>query len=306
MHWLREYGERDRHLETAAMIIVLTFALLYYIGISDILGATHTQSQVAASEYVPDILLTLFRTAAAVLAIFTVVSICINEDGGLSLPLFYDSRQRGEIVMMGAHRLVPFTVWSFIAFGLYFIIAAASSWVLVLGGEVPWWALASAPILFATACGAALLVTVVVTFYLIPSNAAKGFDVSKYFEWYEVVMHSGNVIILGAELILGGIDITLGMVAFPMLFGMVYIGFANAYAVFGGGIYMYDFLDPRLRGGPIIHLILLLLIFGFYCVTLVLDALVDWNVVVGFVGVTAGAYSIVKVRNTSEFRGQPA
>jgi hypothetical protein len=69
---------------------------------------------------------------------------------------------------------------------------------------------------------------------------------------------------------------------------------------------MYDFLDPRLRGGPIIHLILLLLIFGFYCVTLVLDALVDWNVVVGFVGVTAGAYSIVKVRNTSEFRGQPA
>ncbi len=306
MHWLREYGERDRHLETAAMIIVLTFALLYYIGISDILGATHTQSQVAASEYMPDILLTLFRTAAAVLAIFTVVSICINEDGGLSLPLFYDSRQRGEIVMMGAHRLVPFTVWSFIAFGLYFIIAAASSWVLVLGGEVPWWVLASAPIVFATACGAALLVTVVVTFYLIPRNAAKGFDVSKYFEWYEVVMHSGNVIILGVELVLGGIDITLGMVAFPVLFGMVYIGFANAYAVFGGGIYMYEFLDPRLRGGPIIHLILLLLISGFYCVALVLDALADWNVVAGFVAVAGGVYSIVKVRDSSEFRGQPA
>ncbi len=306
MHWLREYGERDRHLETAAMIIVLTFALLYYIGISDILGATHTQSQVAASEYMPDILLTLFRTAAAVLAIFTVVSICINEDGGLSLPLFYDSRQRGEIVMMGAHRLVPFTVWSFIAFGLYFIIAAASSWVLVLGGEVPRWALASAPIVFATACGAALLVTAVVTFYLIPRNAAKGFDVSKYFEWYEVVMHNGNVIILGVELVLGGIDITLGMVAFPVLFGMVYIGFANAYAVFGGGIYMYEFLDPRLRGGPIIHLILLLLISGFYCVALVLDALADWNVVAGFVAVAGGVYSIVKVRDSSEFRGQPA
>ena len=306
MRWLREYGERDCHLETAVMIIVILFALLYYLGVSDILEMTHAQSQVAASEYVPDILLAMFRTAAAVLAIFTVVSICINKDGGRSLPLFYDSRQSREVVIRGAHRLAPFTVWSFIAFGLYFTIAAASSWMLVLGGEVPRWAITSAPIVFATACGAALLVTVVVTFYLIPRNAAKGFDVSKYFKWYEVLMHNGNVIILGAELVLGGIDITLGMVAFPVLFGVAYIGFANAYAVFGGGIYMYDFLDPRLRGGPIIHLILLLVISGFYCIALLLDALVDWNVIVGFVAVAAGVYSIMRVRIPSEFRNQPA
>jgi hypothetical protein len=240
--------------------------------------------------------LALFRTAAAVLAIFTVVSICIDEEGSVSLPIFYDSRQHAEVIRLGAHRLVPFTVWSFIVFGLYFTIAAASSWVLVLGGKVPNWALTSAPITFATACGTALLVTVVVTFYLIPNNAAKGYDVSKYFGWHEVTMHNGNVIILGTELVFGGLDITFGMVAFPVLFGMVYIGFANAYAVFGGGIYLYDFLDPRLRGGPIIHLILLLIICGFYCVTLMLDALADWNVIAGAFGVAVGVYSIVKFR----------
>jgi hypothetical protein len=231
-----------------------------------------------------------------VLAIFTVVSICTDEEGSVSLPIFYDSRQHAEVVRLGAHRLVPFTVWSFIVFGLYFTIAAASSWVLVLGGKVPSWALVSAPITFATACGTALLVTVVVTFYLIPNNASKGYDVSKYFEWHEVTMHNGNVIILGTELVLGGLDITFGMVAFPVLFGMLYVGFANAYAVFGGGIYLYDFLDPRLRGGPIIHLILLLLISGFYCVTLVLDALADWNVIVGGLGVAVSIYSIVRFR----------
>ena len=300
MRWLREYGERDRHLETAALTIVMLFGLLYYIGASGVLEVTHTQSQVAGSKYLPNILLALFRTAAAVLAIFTVVSICTNEKGGLSLPLFYDSRQKREVVMRGVHRLVPFTVWSFVVFGLYFIIAAASSWVLVLGGEVPRWALASAPTVFATACGAALLVTVVVTFYLIPSNAAKGFDVSKYFEWYEVVMHSGNVIILGAELVIGGIDITLGMVAFPVLFGMAYIGFANAYAVFGGGVYLYDFLDPRLSGGPIIHVMLLLAIAGFFGVAVALDALVDWNILAGAVAVGVAVYSIVKFRQPSE------
>jgi hypothetical protein len=296
MRWLREYGERDRHLETAALITFMSFSLFYYIGTSGILEATHTQSQVAGSEYIPNILLALFRTAAAVLAIFTVVSICTDEEGSVSLPIFYDSRQHAEVVRLGAHRLVPFTVWSFIVFGLYFTIAAASSWVLVLGGKVPSWALASAPITFATACGTALLVTVVVTFYLIPNNASKGYDVSKYFEWHEVTMHNGNVIILGTELVLGGLDITFGMVAFPVLFGMLYVGFANAYAVFGGGIYLYDFLDPRLRGGPIIHLILLLLISGFYCVTLVLDALADWNVIVGGLGVAVSIYSIVRFR----------
>jgi len=306
MHWLREYGESDRRLETAALTTFMLLTMLYYIVTSGIAEVSHTQSQIAGSLYLPNILLALFRTVAAVLALFTLVSICIDEEGSVSLPVFYDSRQRGEIVLLGAHRLIPFTVWSFAAFGLYFTIAAASSWVLVLGGEVPGWALASAPLAFATACGTALLVTAVVTFYLVPSNAAKGYDVSKYFEWQEILMHNGNVIILGLELVLGGISITLGMVAFPLLFGIVYIGFANAYAMFGGGIYLYDFLDPRLKGGPVIHFILFLIIFGFYCFTLVLNALTEWNVIVGSLAVALGIYSILRVRIPSEFRNQPA
>ena len=306
MHWLREYGESDRRLETAALTTFMLLAMLYYIVTSGVAEVSHTQSQIAGSLYLPNILLALFRTVAAVLALFTLVSICIDEQGSVSLPVFYDSRQRGEIVLLGAHRLIPFTVWSFAAFGLYFTIAAASSWVLVLGGEVPDWALASAPLAFATACGTALLVTAVVTFYLVPSNAAKGYDVSKYFEWQEILMHNGNVIILGLELVLGGISITLGMVAFPLLFGIVYIGFANAYAMFGGGIYLYDFLDPRLKGGPVIHFILFLIIFGFYCFTLVLNALTEWNVIVGSLAVALGIYSILRVRIPSEFRNQPA
>jgi hypothetical protein len=306
MRWLREYGERSRHLETAALTIVMLLTLLYYVTTSGIAEVSQAQSHIVGSQYLPDILLTLFRTAAAVLALFTLISICIDEEGSVALPTFYDSKQRGEVVLLGVHRLTPFTVWSFVAFGLYFTLASASSWVHVLGGEVPSWALASASIAFATACGTALLVTVVVTFYLIPNNASKGYDVSKYFEWHEVLMHNGNVIILGVELVLGGFDITFGMVAFPLLYGIAYIGFANVYAVFGGGIYMYDFIDPRLRGGPVIHLILLLLISGFYCVVLALNALADWNVIAGACGVAVGTYSIVKFRETSEFRYQSA
>ena len=306
MRWLREYGEQSRHLETGALTIFMLLTLLYYITTSGVTEVSQVQSHIVGSRYLPDVLLALFRTAAAVLALFTLINICIDEEGSVVLPTFYDSKQRGEVVLLGVHRLVPFTVWSFVAFGIYFTIAAASSWVHVLGGEVPDWALASVSITFAIACGTALLVTIIVTFYLIPKNAAKGFDVSKYFKWHESLMHNGNVIILGMELVLGNLDITPGMVAFPLLYGIAYIGFANAYAVFGGGIYLYDFIDPRLRGGPVIHLILLLLISGFYCVALALNALTDWNVIAGACGVAVGTYSIVKFRGTSESRYQSA
>ena len=242
----------------------------------------------------------MFRSAAALLSFYTLATICLDEEGSASLPVFYQSRERGEANMLGVHRLVPFTVWSFITFGVYFALAALSSWVHILGGEVTGLLLAAIPVMFAVACGTALLVSVVVTHYLIPSNFSKGFDVSHYFVWEELVMHNYNVIILGAELVLMGTGISLGMVAFPVLFGIAYVVFANAYAVFGGGIYLYDFLDPRLSGGPVIHVMLLLAIAGLFCIAVAVDALADWNVLAGAVAVGVAVYSIVRFRHPSE------
>ncbi len=300
MRRLRAYGERDRHIETGALVLVTFLGLLYYVLTSDALSASHTSQQIASSVYVPEILVALFRSAAALLSFYTLAAICLDEGGGTSLPVFYESRERGEVNMLGVHRLVPFTVWSFIAFGVYFALAALSSWVHVLGGEVTGLLLAAIPVMFAVACGTALLVSVVVTHYLVPSNFSKGFDVSHYFAWEELVMHNYNVIILGVELVLMGMDISLGMVAFPVLFGIAYVGFANAYAVFGGGIYLYDFLDPRLSGGPLIHVMLLLAIAGLFCIVVAVDALADWNVLAGAVAVGIAVYSIVRFRRPSE------
>ena len=112
MRWLLEYGERDRHLETAALATFALLTLLYYIITSGVVGVTQTQGQIAGSQYVPDILLALFRTVAAVLSVFTLISICTDEEGSLSLPTLYDSRQSEEVLLLGIHRLVPFTVWS--------------------------------------------------------------------------------------------------------------------------------------------------------------------------------------------------
>ena len=292
---LHEYGHRDRHIDTLVVTLLLFSVLLYLILTGDLFSA-QAQDEIGGSRFIPDVLLAGFRTLAAGLSLFTVVSICLDHEGGPSIPLFYESRQCEEAVLFGSHRLAAFTVWSFIAFGVYFTLAALVSWSQVLGWSFPSWLLTVIPPLFAIACGTALLVTVVVTYYLIPNNQKKGFDVAKYFLWYEIVMHNLNVIILGVDLVLGGIDITLGMVAFPLIFGIAYVFFSYLYAVYGGGIYLYDFLDPRLSRAPYIHIGLFAMISFFYAVALVLDALVDWNIIAGGFGMALGIYSIVRFR----------
>ena len=91
MRWLLEYGERDRHLETIALLTFALLALLYYVLASGVVGAMQTQGQIAGSQYVPDILLALFRTVAAVLSVFTLISICTDAVSytHLTLPTIY-------------------------------------------------------------------------------------------------------------------------------------------------------------------------------------------------------------------------
>ena len=291
---LHEYGERDRLIETFSLNLVILVVLLILVLTGDF--TVQSQDRIGGSRVIPDVMLAVFRTLAAGLSLFTVVSICLDPEGGPSIPLFYESRECAEAVLFGIHRLAAFTVWSFIAFGFYFSLAALASWAQVFGWTVPSWLIAVIPPLFSIACGTALLVSVIVTYYLIPNNLEKGFDVAKYFLWYEIVMHNLNVILLGADLVLGGVDITLGMIAFPVLFGIAYVFFAYIYAVYGGGIYLYDFLDPRVSRAPYIHIGLFVMIAFFYSIALVLDALVDLNIIVGGIGVALCIYSIVRFR----------
>ena len=82
MRRLRVYSERDRHVETGALVLVTFLGLLYYVLASDALSASHTSQQIASSAYAPDILVALFRSAAALLSFYTLATICLDEEGG--------------------------------------------------------------------------------------------------------------------------------------------------------------------------------------------------------------------------------
>ena len=132
---LHEYGERDRLIETFSLNLVILVVLLILVLTGDF--TVQSQDRIGGSRFIPDVMLAVFRTLAAGLSLFTVVSICLDPEGGPSIPLFYESRECAEAVLFGIHRLAAFTVWSFIAFGFYFSLAALASWAQVFGWKVP-------------------------------------------------------------------------------------------------------------------------------------------------------------------------
>ena len=57
----------------------------------------------------------------------------------------------------------------------------------------------------------------------------------------------------------------------------MYVTWARIYAKIEG-VYIYDFMDPRLDGAPIIYSFLLLLQTMFFGIVALLDWLVVWNI----------------------------
>jgi hypothetical protein len=248
----------------------------------------------------PDILLALFRTIAAMASLVTLFIIGSDKKGLTYNVLDFETKIYGPRRLFGTNRLAAFTMWSFGLLGIYFAIAAYVTWSHILGADVPGIVLLICPAALAASCACALLVSVTVTFILIPEANKRGDNISHYFLWDNQIMHNGNVIILGVELLVTDISVGLAHISFPVLFGAAYVTYSAFFAMSKGGFYFYDFLDPRLNGAPIIHLILLAVLAGVYIGVVMLAALVDWNRGVAAVAIVLILYLITTFKNPRE------
>jgi len=198
---------------------------------------------------------------------------------------------------VGPTRLAAFTMWHFALIGISYAVSGAATWIHSSGGTVPEWILISSPILFTTSFASAILVTCVITFQIVPDNLAKGLPVSRLFTWYEIVMHNANVALMGFSLLINGMQVEWAFIAFPTVFGIAYVAWAAIYANFIAGVYIYDFMDYRLNGAPLIYLGLLSLQICFFLVVLGLDRVAGWSAPVAALLVLALTWRISTVRN---------
>ena len=297
---LMGYGDRDKGPDTALLTTLFLVLMLFFISESGSLEASQTQEQVATSSIVPDAVLGSFRVACSILVVITLSWIALGPKGSSDHPLYLKERELLPRKIVGPTRLAAFTMWHFALIGVSFGVSGAATWIHASGGTGPEWVLVSSPILFSTSYACAILVTCTISFHIIGDNIAKGNRVSNLFTWYEILMHNGNVALLGISLLVNEMEVELYFLAFPAVFGIAYVAWAAIYANFISGVFIYDFIDYRMRGAPVIYLLLMSLLISFFFLVMALDRIAEWNTVLAAVIISAMTWRISTVKDPSQ------
>ena len=296
---LMEYGDRDKGPDTALLTLAFLLLAMFFISESGSFEASQTQEQVATSGIVSDEVLGSFRVACSVLVVITLSWVALDPKGSGDFPLYFKEREIRPRKVVGPTRLAAFTMWHFALIGVSYGVSGAATWIHASGGTVPEWMIIYSPILFSTSYACAILVTCVISFHIIGDNLAKGQRVSHLFTWYEIVMHNGNVALLGISLLVNDMEVEFSFLAFPAVFGIAYVAWAAIYANFISGVYIYDFMDYRVRGAPVIHLALLSLQTAFFFVVMALDRIAEMNLFLATVIVFAMTWKISTINDPS-------
>lgn len=297
---LMGYGDRDKGPDTALLTTLFLVLMLFFISESGSLEASQTQEQVATSGILPDAALGSFRVACSILVVITLSWIALDPKGSSDNPLYLKERELLPRKVVGPTRLAAFTMWHFALIGVSFGVSGAATWIHASGGTVPEWVLVASPILFSTSYACAILVTCTISFHIIGDNIAKGNRVSNLFTWYEILMHNGNVALLGISLLVNEMEVELHFLAFPAVFGIAYVAWAAIYANFISGVFIYDFMDYRMRGAPVIYLVLMSLLISFFFVVMALDRIAEWSTVVAAVIISVMTWRISTVKDPSQ------
>ena len=274
---LMSYGKRDKGLDTALITIIVLAISLAFIAHSGILEDVPDTEHVVGSEVVSQESLLLFRLACVLVVIVTLLGLVLDPETVTDYPLDFDLRKDVPREARGIIRMAAFTQWHFALIGGSFAVASAASVIHLSGRVVPDWILVASPILFSIGYSCAFLVTSVISFYIIDDMLSKGQKVGHLFSWYELVMHNGNVAMMGVALILNDFELVWSYFAFPIVFGIAYVAWAAIFANFIGRIFIYDFIDYRKSGAPIIYSLLLGVLVAFFFLVLGLDRLAEWD-----------------------------
>ena len=253
MAGVREYSDIDRSWTTFSLVgIVLTLSLiLIYVG-----NGFSDNSSISSSEKLSTPGIAVFRAIVSLVCFSTIASIILDPKGMTYNLLDYETKLYGPKWITGTTRMSAFTMWSFTLMGAYFAVSSYSSWSVHYGWELGEWAVWLVPALFSSTIASAFLVTITVTYMLIPEANERGDNIAHYFKWDSQLMHNGNVIFILIEMAVSDISLSLWYAPYPVIFGCIYVLF-SAFNARRSGIYFYDFIDPRLNGSHINHMVLL-------------------------------------------------
>ena len=233
-------------------ISILVISIVIYVLFTNS-GPDFDSSQIHGNGGLFTLILTLFRLACAYLVIHTTIFWMVrNPVPGIMTPLFREDSKSRTHRSKGFERLVPFSSWTMLIFGItMFWNGVSSGWVLFFPPP-PEFISHIGTATFATAFSSAVLTATIIRYVILPAQMKKGEDIYHMFLPHEQVMHNWALILLSIELVLGTMSMRPPMMALGLTYGALYLIFAELWARFGGGYYVYQFIDPRPKEGPLL------------------------------------------------------
>ena len=248
---LPNYGVKDYSpytYGTISVVLLMSFGAMWRLDLITLIENTPFQFQ---SNRFPDILLAIFRTACFLLSAYTIVILMVRSKvPGRMTALRHKERDFHLFDLSGIERLVTFSSWTLIIFGLVFLFSSIGTWCSVFGNEVPDSVRLLSTAIYPLALCSAFLTSTVVRYIIIPSEIKMERDLSHLFLPHEIVMHNLTVILLAVEIIATQPNLLPEFGLMGVIIGIIYVIFAYIWANYGGGYYVYSFIEPRVKGAP--------------------------------------------------------
>lgn len=147
------------------------------------------------------------------------------------------------------HRFTAFTVWCWFLQGVYFFLSLLCSFNEVLKQynhqpiyHIPNELLFITWIVFEISFSMSFLVTIVVTFVLIPGGIKKGVSVDGMFKFFPLLFHNANVVFMVYEIFSNKLTFSINHFPFVLLFGCAYSAFSWWFFA-SRKVFLYFFLD---------------------------------------------------------------
>ena len=250
MGGLLEYGVNDSTRLTIftliGLFILSTLAFLYWDMYSLVESSALTfHSSWASLEFLILWRFTCFLAGAS--AVFQM----FKSGRGVMIVILHDERKETTLHPKGMGKFVTFSSWTLLLNIFYFFIAGILSLNVMNGNQTPSWLNGMLVVVFSAALGASLLTATVVRYIILPGEVRINRNHDQMFNFPNQMMHNFAAAFLIFEIILVQPELSPSFAFFGLVLGTLYALFAYVFAFYGGGFYIYSFIDPRLRYGPL-------------------------------------------------------
>ena len=250
MGGLLKYGVNDSTRLTLSTLIcqflLCTFAFIHW----DIYSLVESSAATFHSSWASLEFLIVWRFTcflAGAVAVFHM----FKSGRGVMVVLLHDERKETTLHPIGFGKFVTFSSWTLLLNIVYFLIAGILSVNAMNGNQTPSWLNAILVVVFSAALGASLLTATIVRYIILPGEVRIKRNHDQMFNFPNQMMHNFAAVFLIFDIIFVQPDLSPSFAFFGLVLGTFYALFAYIFAFYGGGYYIYSFIDPRLHYGPL-------------------------------------------------------